>query len=410
MATPNHTEETRIVFASAAAALLALGCIAAADVINIPADYPTIQAGIDAAADGDEIIVAPDTYKETINLAGKALYLHSSAGPATTIIDGAGLDCSVVTCANGEGPGTILAGFTVTGGNAVGQGPRAGCGGGMFVFLAAPTVINCHFADNSAACDGGGVFMDASDNASLAGQIVPLPLFLNCAFIMNSAGQNGGGFCDECCGTLFRNCTFGGNSAGCGGGLCCSVKPPTLSNCILCANTAGEGCQMHGPANVIYSCVEGGCEGIGNIDADPLFVDPVTGDCHLSAGSPCIDAGHNWTLPVDYTDFDADGKTCDMFPVDLDGNPRFSDDPGTTDTGCGMPAVVDMGAYEYAGIDAEIVYADASGDQVVEVLDLLTVLKEWGPCAACCLSDFDVSFTVDVTDLLEVLAAWGPCP
>ena len=42
---------------------------------------------------------------------------------------------------------------------------------------------------------------------------------------------------------------------------------------------------------VTYSDIQGGYAGEGNIDADPLFVAPDDGDYHLSAGSPCIDAG-----------------------------------------------------------------------------------------------------------------------
>lgn len=79
-----------------------------ADTILVPKDYPTIQQAIDAAVDGDEIIVAPGTYREAINLLGKAIHLHSSDGPDVTTIDAAGLGTSVVTCAAGEGPDTIL--------------------------------------------------------------------------------------------------------------------------------------------------------------------------------------------------------------------------------------------------------------------------------------------------------------
>jgi len=79
---------------------------------------------------------------------------------------------------------------------------------------------------------------------------------------------------------------------------------------------------------VSYSNVLGGYEGVGNIDADPLYVDPGAGDFHLQPGSPCIDAADGTAAPE----------------LDADGNARV-DDPDTTNTGLGPPWA-DMGAYE----------------------------------------------------------------
>ncbi len=96
------------------AAGLVLAASGSADIINVgPGD--SIQAAIDAAVDGDEIVVAPGTYFETIDFLGKAITLRSSNGPEVTIIDAQGVG-SVVTCDSGEGPGTVLEGFTITGG------------------------------------------------------------------------------------------------------------------------------------------------------------------------------------------------------------------------------------------------------------------------------------------------------
>ncbi len=131
--------------------LLAAGALAVvgqAAVLHVPAEYPTIQAALDAAANtGDEIIVAPGTYPEAINFDGKAVYLHSSDGPAVTIIDATGLDTSVVKCASGEGPGTVLEGFTITGGRGTWVSPDR-YGGGMYNSGSSPTVANCTFSGN----------------------------------------------------------------------------------------------------------------------------------------------------------------------------------------------------------------------------------------------------------------------
>ena len=52
-----------------------------ADVINVPADYPTIQQAIDASVNGDEIVVQPGTYHETIEIDGRSITLRSARLP-----------------------------------------------------------------------------------------------------------------------------------------------------------------------------------------------------------------------------------------------------------------------------------------------------------------------------------------
>ncbi len=99
--------------------------------------------------------------------------------------------------------------------------------------------------------------------------------------------------------------------------------------------TGGASNLPRSPAVITSSLVQGGWPGEGNIDADPLFVDPdgaddVTGtlddDFRLNEGSPCIDAGDN--------------AAPELPARDLDGNPRVADGNGD------IVAVVDMGAYE----------------------------------------------------------------
>jgi hypothetical protein len=104
--------------------------------------------------------------------------------------------------------------------------------------------------------------------------------------------------------------------------------------------------------------VQGGWTGPGNIDANPMLADPdgpddVLGttddDLHLLPGSPGIDAGDNLSVPEEVT-------------TDLEGNPRFVDDPDTDDTGYppdGAP-IVDLGAFEFQAVATETITAATS--------------------------------------------------
>src|SRR5262245_39748080 len=100
-----------------AAFVCAAGQLEAASIIRVPADQPTIQMAINAAANGDLVQVAPGTYIENINFLGKAIRVESEQGPEVTTIDGnhAG---PVVTFVTRETLQSVLSGFTIRNGMA----------------------------------------------------------------------------------------------------------------------------------------------------------------------------------------------------------------------------------------------------------------------------------------------------
>ena len=191
-------------------------------------DFTSIQEAIVSADDNDEIEVATGTYHEVIDFIGKAVRLYSSNGPKVTTIDGTG-NYHVVQCISGEGPDTILEGFTITGGNADSEILSRGCGGGMYNEVSCnPTVTNCIFSNNLARIGGAGMFnyYDCS------------PTITSCTFINNSGCLQGGGIYNgESSNPTVINCTFNSNSAiYYGGGMCNSKCSPTVNRCIFSNN------------------------------------------------------------------------------------------------------------------------------------------------------------------------------
>ena len=139
---------SRIAFLAWFLSLLLVYPAAAQTTIRVPADQPTIQAGIGAAAPGDIVLVAPGTYFERINFSGKAIIVTSEAGPSGTIIDG-GAGGAVVTFNTGEGRGAVIRGFTITNGGGF-------SGSGVVVSNASPT-IDFNIITANRGCDGVGI-------------------------------------------------------------------------------------------------------------------------------------------------------------------------------------------------------------------------------------------------------------
>lgn len=272
-----------------------------------------IQQAVDIAVDGDLVLVTNGMYSSiSVN---RSVTLQSVNGAGVTLINGQ----RAGRCATLGGQ-AVLNGFTLTNG-------VADYGGGVY----GGTLSNCVLAGNSASFGGGaadstlGHCVLAANSAMLGGGALASTL-TRCTLTGNSAVDEGGGTwrgrLDNCMltgnaadfgggvyGGALTNCTVAGNSAQEGGG----VVYGTLYNSIVYYNTAPQGPNYAAPSTVNYSCTTPlPTNGLGNLAAEPEFLDQAAGDLHLGPTSPCIDTGTNLSaiLTTDLEDH----------PRPLDGN------------------------------------------------------------------------------------------
>lgn len=228
-------------------------------------------------------------------------------------------------------------------------------GGGISCQHNSPTIINCTITDNSAS-GGGGIEFKSSNptitscmiegnraNTSYGGGIAAWNdvNITNCNITGNYASWAGGGIYCQDDNQIINNCIITGNSAGSrGGGIYGKVNHQTIRNCTIVNNTAPNG---HGVAgndsgmminnciirnggkeiwndggwvSITYSNVQGNWAGDGNIDINPIFVNAGIGDYHLSALSPCINAGDPGYMPTHEEDIDGDPRVI-MTRIDM---------------------------------------------------------------------------------------------
>jgi hypothetical protein len=149
-----------------------LSSLVSAGIVRVPQDQPSIQAGINAAANGDTVLVADSTYYENINFNGKAITVASymimdndSTHRDSTIINGSqptNPDIgSVVSFVSGEDTNSVIYGFTITGGTGTLYSSDVRIGGGIYYKYSGAFIIHNKIVFNSVNhnqdCSGGGI-------------------------------------------------------------------------------------------------------------------------------------------------------------------------------------------------------------------------------------------------------------
>jgi len=250
---------------------LAAAPAAFASTINVPADFLTIQQAINAASNGDIIVVAAGTFVENINFNGKAITVQGAGSrpPANTpftLIDGSnGGPCC--TIASGETASSVLMDIELSYGTGKLVGSKR-LGGGLFIGKASsPTIDNAGIGRNTADL-GAGVYIDKNCNPAFIDTLVANnvtankgtgggvyalgnPTFDNCRIAENTAtyGTGGGIYLGNST-SVITNSTFDKNHSWYGGGLHINGGTPTVTgtlfeeNEVITAPINGEGGGM----------------------------------------------------------------------------------------------------------------------------------------------------------------------
>jgi hypothetical protein len=296
--------------------------------IRVPEYCSSIQGALFIAEPGiHEIVVGPGTWPGMLDTSGIGCTIRSAAGPELTTIDAAG-SAHAVMVRSGEGPATVIQGFTITGGSGDDYG------GGLLVENASPVIKDCIITGNESNFAGGGVRVTSGS-----------PLLEDC-LVLGNTSQYGAGVSAYEAAPRFVDCTFRDNTtlaAGEGGGLDSWDSSPDLVNCRFKANVvsggSGGGLSIYGETGQVPAITSSVfCENIpDDINSD---------DWDDGGGNRFYDE-------------------CPDCPADLDGNGRVD----------GADLSFLLASWAASGGPADI-----TGDGLVDGSDLSTLLGFWGTC------------------------------
>jgi hypothetical protein len=217
---------------------------ARAATLLVPRDYPTIQAAVDDANDGDTVLVAPGTYSgegnRDITIHEKAITVRSEKGARSCIID----------CRDSGPRGHtgfwLLSGYTATPGMPVVDGftvtgARGRWGGGIYCGGGGPRIVNCIIVGNTGELGGGGILCDGCSDVTVANCVISGNMTPSPASAARGVQRSGGGICiTNGQHATLTNCLITGNrSVGHGAGVQCSSA--TIVNCTISGNYTSPG-------------------------------------------------------------------------------------------------------------------------------------------------------------------------
>ena len=265
--------------------------------IQIPRDFTTVQAAIDAAGDGDLIELAGGTYSgpgnRDIDFRGKAIIVRGAAGAEDTIIDCGGVAAKAEGGHRGfyfhqsEGPDSVLSDLTIRGGRVFGSevppdplrnpSPAYSIGGGIYCEASSPTIVNCILNDCGAEL-GGGI-----------GGVGAAPVITDCVI-------------KECVAGNFGTASTGGRGAAI---ALVANSNATITNCIIRNNAAyrssyGAGLYVQQSSAMVIGCslidntafsVRGGGAYCGGAATNVTFRNCIFAQNHADAGAGLLAEG-----------------------------------------------------------------------------------------------------------------------